>query len=41
MSRAGAFDKYVEDLKAKGWEIEMDEGRGGGMIQAAKDKVMV
>lgn len=38
----GAFDKYAEELKAKGWEIKVTSKTGeGGMLQAVKDKLMV
>ena len=38
----GAMDKYAEELKAKGWEIKLiSKTEEGGMIQAAKDKLMV
>lgn len=39
---AGAFDKYAEELKARGWEIKVtSKTEEGGMIQAVKDKLMV
>jgi hypothetical protein len=39
---AGAFDKYADDLKAKGWEIKLtNKTEEGGMLQAVKDKLMV
>ena len=38
----GTFDKYAEELKAKGWEIKMiAKAEDGGIIQAVKDKLMV
>ena len=38
----GAFDKYAEELKAKGWEIKMTtKAEEGGMLQAVKDKLLV
>lgn len=39
---AGAFEKYADDLKAKGWEIKLtSKTEEGGMLQAVKDKLMV
>jgi hypothetical protein len=39
---AGAFDKYADALKAKGWEIKMtSKTEEGGILQAQKDKLMV
>jgi hypothetical protein len=39
---AGAFDKYADELKSKGWEIKMTTKTGdGGMFQAQKEKVMI
>ena len=38
----GAYDKYAEELKAKGWEIKLtSKSEEGGMFQAVKDKLMV
>jgi hypothetical protein len=40
--KEGAFDKYTEELKAKGWEIKLaSKTEEGGMLQAVKDKLMV
>jgi hypothetical protein len=38
----GAVEKYTEELKAKGWEIEMSNTAGeGGLIQAKKNNQML